>query len=308
MSSRSSLVPALGDVTGVRSSLRERLDGSSLTTVPVIFDAMSARVAFEAGFDVLSIGSLALSASKFALPDTGFITLNDVTEHVQNVRAAVPESIIIADGEAGFGNAAHVVRAVKVLEAAGANAVHIEDQLFGKHVTVRPWMENAKATADKIAAAASARSSDDFIVIGRTDTHWATSRNEGETYGPEEAIRRSNLYAEAGADMILLPILPLDQMASVVAEVNAPVMTSNAILPAETTWTDVEKTGVKVLLYFDIGINSAITGMRRALQGLAASQSLASVVGHMMPSSEIDKLMGSEELREIAVKFEVFPD
>ena len=307
MASKASLVPQLG--TGQpRLSLRARLDASGLIVVPVIFDAMSARVAFEAGFDTIDIGSLALSASKYALPDTGFINLNDMAEHVRNVRAAVPESIIIADGEAGFGNAAQVVRAVNVLEAAGANAVHIEDQLFGKHVTNRPWLETAKVTADKIAAAVDARTSDEFVVIGRTDTQWAQPRDPDKAFPADEYIERSNLFVEAGADMILLPATSFDKMAEVSSAVRAPVIAPAIQVPPETTWEEVEATGLKVLLYHDLGINSAITNMRRVMQHLAAHRSLGGVSEHLMTGAAIDELMGSNELRDIAVKFNVFPD
>lgn len=307
MPSQISLVPNLGG-SKRRLSLRARLDAPGLIVVPVIFDAMSARVAFEAGFDVMDIGSLALSASKYAVPDTGFITLNDMADHVRNVRAAVPGSIIIADGEAGFGNAAQVVRSVNVLEAAGANAVHIEDQLFGKHVTNRPWLETAKITADKIAAAVSARSSDEFIVIGRTDTQWAQSRIPDVVYGPDEYIERSNLFIEAGADMMLLPATSFENMETVAAAIKVPVMAPAMQTPLNTTWDEVEATGLKMLLYHDLGINSAITNMRRVMQHLAAHKSLAGVSEHMMSGAAIDELMGSNELRNVAVKFNVFPD
>lgn len=290
-----------------RPSFRTRLEQPQLIAVPVIFDAMSARVAFEAGFDVLSIGSLAVSASKYALPDTGFMSLDDMADCVRNVRYAVPESTIIADAEAGFGNAVHVVRTVRVLEAAGANAFHIEDQLFGKHVTHRPLIESAEVTADKIAAAVSARSSSECVVIGRTDTQWATPLDGDQSYGTDEVIRRSNLFVEAGADMILLPLTPLEQMATIVAEINAPVMTSAALLPDDTTWSDVENTGLKVLLYHDIGINAAIANMRRVFNDLATSHSLASARSHLMPSMEIDSFLGIDELRETAARFSVLP-
>lgn len=290
------------------ATFRTRLEGPQLVVVPVIFDAMSARVAFEAGFDVLSVGSLAVTASKYGLPDAGYMSIGDMADYVRNVRFAVPGSVIIADAEAGFGNAVHVVRAVRELEAAGANAFHIEDQLFGKHVTDRPWIESAEVTAQKIAAAVDARSSSECVVIGRTDTQWAASRDPKQIYGPEEVIRRSNLYVEAGADMILLPATPFDQMATIVAEIKAPVMTTAAMISDETTWSDVASTGIKVLLYHDIGINSAINGIRCALRGLAASQSLAGARDHLMPSMEIDPFLGVEELREVAARFDVLPD
>lgn len=75
-----------------RPSFRTRLEQPQLIAVPVIFDAMSARVAFEAGFDVLSIGSLTVTASKYALPDAGFMSLDDMADCVRNVRLAIPES------------------------------------------------------------------------------------------------------------------------------------------------------------------------------------------------------------------------
>jgi methylisocitrate lyase len=291
----------------IRPSLRTRVETPGLIVVPVVYDALSARVASEAGFEAVSLGSMSVTATLYGLPDTGFMSLGDMVDHVRRIRAAVPEVMIVADAEAGFGNPVHVVRAVRELEAAGADALHIEDQLFGKHLTLQPEMASAEVTAAKISAAVDARSSSECLIIARTDTQWATPRDPGQVFGPEEAIRRSNLFAEAGADMVLLPATPFDQMTQVAAEINVPVISTAMMCPDDTKWSDFEGTGVKGILYHDVGINSAIVGVRKALNGLASSQSLAGAREHLLPSPEVDVFLGIEKVLETAQRFCVIP-
>jgi len=291
-----------------RPSLRTRVETPGLLVVPVVFDALSARVAAEAGFEAVSVGSMSVTATLYGLPDTGFMSLGDMVDHVRRIRAAVPQLMIVADAEAGFGNPVHVVRAVRELEAAGADALHIEDQLFGKHLTIRPEIASAEITAAKISAAVEARSSSECLIIARTDTQWATPREPDQRFGLEEAVRRSNLFAQAGADMILLPATPFDQMSQVATEINVPVISTAMLCPDDTTWSDFESTGVKAILYHDVGINSAIVGVRKALNGLASSQSLAGAREHLLPFAEVDAFLGIDEIRATAQRFGVITD
>ena len=288
-----------------RPSLRSRVETPGLIVIPVIYDALSARVASEAGFEAVSLGSMSVTATLYGLPDTGFMSLGDMVDHVRRIRAAVPEVMIVADAEAGFGNPVHVVRVVRELEVAGADALHIEDQLFGKHLTVQPEMASAELTAAKIEAAVDARSSNEFLIIARTDTQWATPRDSDQSFGPEEAIRRCNIFAEAGADMVLLPATPFDQMAQVAAEIQVPVISTAMLCPDDTKWSDFEGTGLKAILYHDVGINSAIVGVRKALHGLASAQSLAGAREHLLPFAEVDEFLGIDEIRETARRFGV---
>jgi methylisocitrate lyase len=149
--------------------LRQRLAHPGLILAPACATPMSALVAQQEGFEAVALGGYAL----------------------------VP---VVVDGGAGFGEPLHTMRTVRELEQVGAAAVHIEDQIFPKrahyHRDYREHVIPAEAMVEKIAYAVRARRHPDFLVIARTDAM--------QTDGYAEGVRRARLYAEAGADMVML--------------------------------------------------------------------------------------------------------
>jgi 2-methylisocitrate lyase-like PEP mutase family enzyme len=180
-----------------RHSLRELLRRKEMCIAPGAYDALSAKMICNAGFPAIYVTGFGVTASLLGKPDIGFITLDEMAGQLRRMIrvATVP---VIADAEAGFGNALNAMRTVQEYEAAGVAGLHMEDQYVPKRYRPDglPQVVSAEEHVEKIRAAVEARSDPDFCIIGRTD---ALGR-----HGLAEAVRRANLYVEAGADMIFV--------------------------------------------------------------------------------------------------------
>lgn len=178
-------------------SLRALLERPQLTLAPMVFNGLSARLAEQAGFEALYLGGLALGYVKGAIEATLNATdFIDVGIEIRGV-SALP---LIIDGGGGWGDPIHVRRTVAMAEAAGFQAIELEDQLMPKRAHHHIGVEHlvpVEAMVAKIQEAVRARRSRDFLIIGRT--------NGAKNGGVQEALRRCDAYKKAGAD-VLFPI------------------------------------------------------------------------------------------------------
>jgi methylisocitrate lyase len=168
-----------------------------MIVAPACYDPLTARIAASVGFECIALGGYALgSASAISEP---LMTMTEVVDAARRITACVDIPLIV-DAATGFGEPLHVMRAVREFEAAGVAAIHIEDQIFPKrahyHRDYREHTVSAEEMVDKVRFAVQARRDPDFAIIVRTDTM--------RTEGYEEGIRRARLYAEAGADLVML--------------------------------------------------------------------------------------------------------
>jgi methylisocitrate lyase len=150
------------------------------------------------------------------------LSLEEVLAATRRITAAVSIPLMV-DGGAGYGDPIHVIRTIQELERAGAAAVHIEDQVYPKRAHYHKGVEHlipADEMCQKIRCAVRARRDPDFVIAARTDAM--------RTDGFDEAVRRANLYAEAGADMVMLfPNTP-DEARKAPAAVRAPLIFVNS--------------------------------------------------------------------------------
>ena len=187
--------------------LRQLLDGPDILRVPGAHNALAAQLAQRAGFSALYLSGAAFTAS-LGLPDIGILTLDELRNHTAAISRATGLPLIV-DADTGFGEVINVVRTVRELEAAGAGAIQIEDQVLPKkcgHLADK-HLVSANEMADKIAAARHARA--DTLIIARTDA---------AAVGLEDAISRAQLYIEAGADVIFPEALTSEQDFRAVAQ------------------------------------------------------------------------------------------
>lgn len=201
-------------------SLRNMLSTGELVRAPGVWNGLSARLAEDAGFPVVFGSGLAISAS-MGLPDSDIYSKGDVLRAMGEVCAATSVPVV-ADGDTGFGTAVNVAHFVRDLERIGVTAVTLEDQQSPKRCPSLPGkplaLVSIEEAAGKIRAAVSARRTDEFLVIARSDA--AT---------PEEMMRRAEAYAEAGADLIFPNAvtrdqLPLEEWAKVHANTGLPLL------------------------------------------------------------------------------------
>lgn len=178
-------------------SLRERLSQDRAVVALGAHDGLTARIAERAGVEALYHGGYALAAHHFGLPDVGLVGRAEVVESVRRMRAAT-ELPIVVDADTGYGSEGGVWLTVRELEAAGANAVQIEDQVSPKrcgHMEGKEVIPLDEMVL-KVRAAVAARRSTETVVIARTDALQVT--------GLDDAIARCNAYAEAGADLLFV--------------------------------------------------------------------------------------------------------
>jgi 2-methylisocitrate lyase-like PEP mutase family enzyme len=179
------------------SSLRDRLSAGRLLSAPGVFDMISARIADAMGFDALYMTGYGTVASHLGLPDAGLATYTDMVERVGCI-ARGTTTPLIADGDTGYGGLLNVQHTVRGYETAGACAIQLEDQEFPKkcgHTPGRRVIPVADMVA-KIRVAVETRDSRDFLIIARTDAR--------TNYGLDEALRRAEAYAKAGADILFV--------------------------------------------------------------------------------------------------------
>ena len=165
--------------------------------VPGVYSALTARQAELAGFEAIYVTGAGVANSLLAAPDLGLTSFKEVLDQVQYIVDAV-EVPVIVDADTGFGNAVSAGRVVRLLERAGAAAAQLEDQEFPKrcgHFDGKRVVSTEEMVG-KIKAAVDARTSDNFLIVGRTD-----ARAE---LGLDEAIERAERFVEAGADIIMV--------------------------------------------------------------------------------------------------------
>ena len=172
-----------------RRTLRTLVEKKQGLVVPGAYDGISARLVQQAGFPVVYMTGYGTAASRLGLPDLGFAGLAEM---------AVVDIPLIADADTGYGNALNVRRTVQTYEAAGVAALHIEDQITPKrcgHLSGHQVIPRGEF-AGKIRAAVEARRDPDLLIIARTDGISAV--------GFDEALRRGEAAAEAGADVLFI--------------------------------------------------------------------------------------------------------
>jgi methylisocitrate lyase len=179
------------ELRNFKKLLREK----DVIAIPGTFNALVAKLIEAKGFDAVLCTGAGISTSLLGLPDIGLITLTEMTQLVGHICSAV-KLPVISDADTGFGNAINVMRTVREFEKVGAAGIHIEDQVAPKrcgHVAGKEVIA-AEEMAGKIKAAVSAKTNPDFVIIARTDAKTVE--------GLKAAIRRGQLYRDAGADVI----------------------------------------------------------------------------------------------------------
>jgi methylisocitrate lyase len=171
-------------------ALTELVDGSRTIFIPGSYDALSAMLVEEAGFELAYIGSSTTAAASYGLPDVGVVTLDELVRPAKATAAAI-NIPLIADAEGGFFEPPNIWRTVHAFEDAGVSAIHIEDHAGAKHTALGKRLIPLEDMIQKLRAAMDARSDPHFEIIARTDAIW--------THGDvTEAIRRIRAFVELG--------------------------------------------------------------------------------------------------------------
>ena len=181
----------------VSPRLKDILKRGDFLVAPGVFEMISARIADRIGFKALYMTGYGVSGSHLGLADAGLVTFRDMVERARTI-AEGTSAPLIADADTGFGGLLNVRQTVRGYEAAGVQAIQIEDQEMPKKCGHTPNRRVIPAAdmCRKIEVAVAARQRDDTLIIARTDSRTAL--------GLDEAIKRGQAYAKAGADIVFV--------------------------------------------------------------------------------------------------------
>jgi methylisocitrate lyase len=269
--------------------LRELL-ADHCVAMPGAINALSARLIEREGFEAMYLSGAVLANSVGGMPDVGMMTLSESEAHSAAI-ARVTSIPIIADADTGYGEADNAARTVRVLEQAGVSGIHLEDQVFPKrcgHLEGKELVP-AEAFAEKIAAAAAAKSSPDFLLIARTDARGVV--------GFDEAVRRANLYLEAGADAIFPEALKgREEFERFANEVDT-LLLANMTEFGATPYFKVEEfaaMGYNMVIFPVTLQRIAMKAMEAALHTLRRDHSQQAIIDRMQTRQELYELLGYE--------------
>jgi 2,3-dimethylmalate lyase len=272
----------------VRPNLRSRLASKELLVAPGVFDGISAKIADQMGFEALYMTGYGTVASHLGLPDAGIATYTDMVGRVC-VIAKATQTPLIADGDTGYGGLLNVQHTVRGYEAAGAVAIQLEDQEFPKkcgHMLGRRVVP-IDDMVDKIKVATSSRDDGNFLIIARTDAR--------TTLGLDEALRRADAYAKAGADILFVESPEsIEEMRTIGRTFDRPLV-ANMVEGGRTPVVDkktLEELGYAIAIFPAVGFLAAGEALRQVYGHLKAH---GSSVGGNVPLykfSEFSELMG----------------
>jgi len=285
-----------------RIEFRRLLRQEGIIVAPGAYDALSARIIEKAGFNAVYVTGFGVSASLLAMPDIGILTRDELVTCVKNIDNAVSLPVI-GDAESGFGNAVNVTRAVREFEKAGAVAIHIEDQMVPKRYkpTLGGEIVCVQEQINKIRAAVKAREDRDFLIIGRTD---AISK-----YGLKEAIKRGNLYAEAGSDIVFVHgPQKIEELKTIVKEVKAPNIVNYATMIESgnkpiLSISQLEEIGFKIVIFPVTLLFTAVKSMQRILRVLKKEGTIENLLESLISSKDFNKITELSKFRKWEQKY-----
>lgn len=290
----------------VKRKLRTLIEAPAILAMPGVFDGYSARLVEQAGYAAGFISGAGLSEALLGQPDVGLMG-PETNLTACRALAACCNIPLLADADTGYGNAVNVYHLVGAFEQAGLAGMMLEDQTWPKrcgHMSGKSVVA-AEEMVEKLRAAVEARSDHDFIIKSRTDAF--------ATHGLEEVIRRLNLYAEAGADLLFADALLAERDIETVARnVSGPLcvnmgfgIRSRATTPLLSS-ARLQELGVAAVIYPRLLTTCAIQGMKNGLAALGEQLRTGTVVerpDYAVSFEELNEVVGFSEARTLEQRF-----
>lgn len=285
----------------VTFSLRELVsrDGPALI-LPGATNALTAKIIEDLGFDAVYVSGAGVTNNELGLPDLGFVSLDQLASQVGRIRDVVDLPIVV-DSDTGFGNALNVSQCVRVFERNGANAIQLEDQVFPKrcgHFAGKSLVSQEEMVS-KIRVVVDTRSSDDFLIIARTDALAVA--------GLDEALNRAAAYEAAGADVIFVEALrTIEEIVKVPQYIKLPLLI-NMVEGGQTPLmeaAELERLGYSIILYANSALRASIFAMQRVLGALRKDRSTTGVLDEIATWQERQRLVRKPTYDEMAERYQ----
>jgi len=287
-------------MNSTKQQLRALADARRGVVVPGAFNALSARVVADLGFEAIYVTGAGVTNMWFGLPDQAFMGLTDIADHTARIRDAV-ELPLIVDADTGFGNALNTYHAVRTLERAGADCIQLEDQVSPKrcgHFNGKAVIETSEMLG-KIKAAADARRDPDLLIMARTDA--------AAVHGFEAAVERAHQFAEAGADILFVEAVTSAEHIRALPGLLPRPQLMNLVIGGKTPITDASELGglgYGFVLYANAALQGAVAGMQRALTQLRDTQRIDEDPAVVAPFAERQRLVGKPAWDALEKKYE----
>jgi 2-methylisocitrate lyase-like PEP mutase family enzyme len=274
-----------------RKTLRKLAEARRGVLVPGAFNALSARVVEDLGFEAIYVTGAGVTNMWFGMPDQGFMGLHEIADHTARIRDAVSVPLIV-DADTGFGNALNVRHTVRVLERAGADCIQLEDQVAPKrcgHFAGKEVISTEEAVS-KIKAAVDARHDPDFLILARTDAC--------AMQGFEAAVERAQKFAEAGADILFVEaVTTAEEIRALPQRLGKPQL-MNMVIGGRTPIfgaAELAGLGYGIVLYANAALQGAVAGMQKALTVLRDTKRIDEDPAVVTPFAERQRLVGKPE-------------
>lgn len=274
------------------TTLKQKLAAGEFIAAPGIFDGISVRIAESMNFDALYMTGYGTVGSHLGLPDAGLASYRDMVERVK-VFTSIAKTPMIADGDTGYGGLLNVEHTVRGYEGAGAAGIQIEDQEFPKkcgHTPMRrviPLEDMLK----KIKVAVAARDSEDFLIVARTDARTG--------HGLDEAIRRGEAFAKAGADIVFVESPEsVEEMEKIGASIDAMLLVnvveggSTPVLPA----AEYQSIGYNIAIYPGAGFLAVGAALKSVYTQIKETGSSIGAEAPLADFMEFSRSMGFEDV------------
>jgi 2-methylisocitrate lyase-like PEP mutase family enzyme len=283
-----------------RRAFADRLQENHLIVAPGVFEMVSLRLADRMNFEALYMTGYGTVASLLGLPDAGLATFSDMLGRV-TAMASMAKTPLIADGDTGYGGLLNVRHTIRGYENAGAAAIQLEDQEFPKKCGHTPGRRviSLEEMVQKIQVAVDARVDPHFKIIARTDAR--------TTLGLDEALRRGEAYARAGADILFIESPEsIEEMAIICQNFKGIPMIANMVEKGRTpvlTKNELQELGYRLAIFPVTALLAATQAMAAVYEQFKQMGSSVDISQDLYDFTELSKLMGFEDVWEFEKKY-----
>jgi 2-methylisocitrate lyase-like PEP mutase family enzyme len=286
----------------MQTTFKQRLQSAIPVLAPGVYDALTALVAEQAGFEALYLSGASIAYTRLGRSDVGLTTATEVADTLARIteRVALP---VIVDGDTGFGNALNTQRTVRAFERAGAAMVQLEDQTFPKrcgHLDGKGVIPRAEMCG-KLRAALDARHSADTLMLARTDAL--------AVEGFDAAMERAEAYLECGVDALFIEALRTPEQMRAACERFAgriPLL-ANMVEGGKTPVTaasELGRIGFRIVIFPGGTARAVAHTLQRYYASLRQHETTAPERERMLDFEQLNALIGTPELLQQAARYD----
>jgi carboxyvinyl-carboxyphosphonate phosphorylmutase len=273
---------------------------NDILVMPGVYDALTAKIAEQVGFEAIFQTGYGTSASLLALPDFGFLSITETVENARRITRAVDIPLIV-DVDTGYGNPLTVSKLVNDLQRIGASGIFLEDQVWPKrcgHMMGKEVIDSQEYIQKLRSAIDAKKKGSDFTIVARTDAM--------APLGIEEAIKRGKLYREIGADIVFVEApRSVEDMKKITDQIDAPLvanMIEEGITPNLTS-TELLEMGYKIALFPLSGLYSSAFALFETFKTLKETGTTKTLKDKMMKFKEFNKLVSLDKYMTMENKY-----